>query len=147
MAGIQRSTFLAVVLLVLAIWAGGMAVIFTGPGGAGPSNVANPQLAPQVAGPSVRAGGAGVQDVYVKALGTGFYDKAEVTVKKGIPVRFHFSAEQNAGCGRYIIIDGFSKNAISRSGEEQIMEFTPTAAGKYPYHCGMNMFRGTLVVV
>ena len=67
-------------------------------------------------------------------------------VKAGIPVRFHFSAEQSSGCGRSIIIDGFNKSAVSRSGEEHVMEFTPAKPGRYAYHCGMNMFRGVLVV-
>ena len=51
--------------------------------------------------------GTSVQEVYVRALATGAYDPREVAVKKGIPVRFHFSAESRAGCGKQLILDSF----------------------------------------
>ncbi len=139
------------VLLMISVWVGAMVVLFSSSGNAGAGDGAQGLAGDWGAGSSGQGGPVGnsgnVQDVYVKALGTGFYDKQEVTVKKGVPVRFHFSAERNSGCGRYIIIDGFNKSAVSRNGEEQVMEFTPTKAGRYAYHCSMNMFRGTLVVV
>lgn len=84
----------------------------------------------------------GVQDIYIKALGTGTYDKTSVTVKKGVPVKLHFSAEKNAGCGRAMVIYGLNVKAISRGDEEQVVEFTPQKEGTYEYNCGMRMFRG-----
>ena len=89
----------------------------------------------------------GVQDVYVRALDAGRYDKQEITVKAGIPVRMHFSADSNSGCGRQIVLPDFKLNAISSNGEEKILEFTPSTPGSYAYRCGMNMFRGVLKVV
>lgn len=88
----------------------------------------------------------GVQDVYVKALGTGVYDHPQLTVKNGVPVRLHFSTDGRAGCGSALYLDGFGVRLVS-SGEEQVATFTPTQAGSFAYHCGMNMFRGRLVVV
>lgn len=88
-----------------------------------------------------------VQEVRIRALSNGEYDKPEITVKKGIPVRLHFSADQNAGCGRAMILDGFNIRLTSRNGETQVAEFTPTEEGVYAYHCGMNMFRGRMIVV
>ncbi|MBM3229205.1 hypothetical protein FJZ26_02135 [Candidatus Parvarchaeota archaeon] len=95
------------------------------------------------AGGNVGAGG--IQDVYVKA-GWGGYDKPEVRVKAGSPVRFHFSADQNSGCGRALFINEFGVSLISRSGEEQVATFTPKNPGTYQYHCSMYMFVGNLVV-
>jgi len=88
------------------------------------------------------------QDVYIRALNTGSYDKQEVTVKKGIPVRLHFTADPDAGCGRQMVIYGLNVRAISKNGEENIVDFTPQDAGTYEYNCGMRMWRpGRLVVV
>ncbi len=87
----------------------------------------------------------GVQEVYLKASGSG-YDPAQITVKKGIPVKLHFSAT-NAGCGSYMQIYGLDAHAISRNGEDSVVEFTPTQEGTYEYNCGMRMFQpGHLVV-
>jgi|GEM_PF-6211940 plastocyanin domain-containing protein len=86
------------------------------------------------------------QEVYIRAQETGFYDKTEITVKKGIPVRLHFSADNGAGCGKYMAIDEFGVKLISKNEEEMIAEFTPQDAGTYYYHCGMWMFKGKMVV-
>ncbi|MEM3372689.1 MAG: cupredoxin domain-containing protein [Candidatus Anstonellales archaeon] len=86
------------------------------------------------------------QNVYVKALSIGRYDKNEIRVKKDIPVSFHFSAEKNAGCGKILYIDEFNVKLASYNGEESSATFTPTKKGTYYYHCGMWMFVGKLIV-
>ena len=85
------------------------------------------------------------QIVLGRALGTGGYDKPEVRVKAGVPVKFQFSAEQNSGCGRQLVISEFGVNLVSRNGETAEATFTPQK-GVYAYRCGMNMFRGKLYV-
>ncbi len=93
------------------------------------------------------AGGGEVQEVYIKALSTGGYDKSEITVRKGVPVRLHFSAEKNAGCGKVLLMQKFGVRLVSGNGEEQVAEFTPTNEGTFDYSCSMYMFRGKLRVV
>lgn len=88
-----------------------------------------------------------VQDIYIRALSTGSYDKQEVTVKKGMPVRLHFTADPDAGCGRQIVLYGLDVKAVSRNGEEGTADFTPAEAGTYEYNCGMRMWKpGKLIV-
>ncbi len=87
---------------------------------------------------------AGLQVVSVRAQSSGGYDHPAVSVKAGQPVRFDFSADPGSGCGAQIIIDGVGVNLISRNGATVSATFTPPAPGQYPYHCGMNMFRGVL---
>ncbi len=87
-----------------------------------------------------------VQDVYIKALSTGFYDKQEVTVKKGIPVRLHFSTDGRAGCGSVLFMEKFGVRLAPLNGQEAVAVFTPAEAGRFAYRCSMNMFRGTMVV-
>ncbi len=96
---------------------------------------------------NVAALNGGVQDVYIKALSSGIYDKQQVTVKKGIPVRLHFSAEKGAGCGKMLIMKKFGVQLLSANEDEKVAEFTPTETGSFEYSCSMRMFRGTLTVV
>jgi len=88
--------------------------------------------------------GAAVQSVSLRATPSG-YDKATITVKAGVPVNFEFSADPRSGCGRQLIIDNVGVNLVSQSGEKVSATFTPPTPGRYAYHCGMNMFRGTLI--
>ncbi len=90
---------------------------------------------------------SGTQDIYIKALSNGAYDKQEVKVQKGLPVRLHFSAEPNAGCGRQLVIYGLNVQAISRSGEESVVDFTPQKEGIFEYNCGMRMWRAGKLIV
>jgi heme/copper-type cytochrome/quinol oxidase subunit 2 len=91
---------------------------------------------------------SGPQDIYIRALADGTYDKQEVSVKRGVPVRLHFTADPNAGCGRQMVLYGLNVNAISKSGEENVVEFTPNDAGTFEYNCGMRMWKpGKLIVV
>ena len=87
-----------------------------------------------------------VQEVSVKALSTGGYDKPEIRVKKGIPVKFSFSAEPRSGCGQLLVIPDFNVQLVSKSGQTVSATFTPTKTGTYAYRCGMNMFRGRMIV-
>lgn len=90
--------------------------------------------------------GVSLQKVSVRALGTGLYDTPVVRVKVGIPVEFSFSAEPAAGCGRQLLIPAFNVVLSSPNGQTEKATFTPTMPGSYPFHCSMNMFRGTLIV-
>ncbi len=84
------------------------------------------------------------QEVSLHASAYG-YDKDTISVKAGQPVKFDFSADPGAGCGRQVIIDNFGVNLVSRNGETVSATFTPASPGEYSFHCGMNMFRGRLV--
>lgn len=97
--------------------------------------------------PSIQADAGNYQEVYIKALGTGKYDKPMVTVKKGIPVRLHFSAEPSAGCGSVFVMRKFGVQLVSRNGQEQTATFTPEETGTFEYSCSMRMFIGSMTVV
>jgi len=110
--------------------------------GAGSGATAGAGTGTQVAGSGAQSGGA-VQEVSLLATSRG-YDKAEIRVKAGVPVHFTFTAN-NAGCCAQLLIDKVGVQLISRNGEAVDATFTPPTPGNYPYHCGMNMCRGTLV--
>lgn len=86
------------------------------------------------------------QEVYIHALPTGAYDRPEVRVKAGEPVRLHFIADPGSGCGAQLLMEEFAVNLVSRNSAEQVATFTPQKPGTYEYHCGMHMFVGRMIV-
>ncbi|MCI0504463.1 cupredoxin domain-containing protein [Candidatus Micrarchaeota archaeon] len=160
MIKIQKTTLVLLGGIILAIGAGAM--ILSAEGYAGAQADLASAMGPRAgaiggigAAPEGQGGGNDsfgavspqIQDIYVRALAGGEYDVQEITVKKGVPVRLHFTAESGAGCGRWFYIYGLGIQALSRNGEEDVVEFTPTDAGAYEYNCGMRMFRPGMLVV
>ncbi len=91
--------------------------------------------------------GVQMQEVSVRATSAGTYDKPYVSVKKGVPVKFNFSADSSSGCGRELLMRDFGVDLLSRNGETVSATFLPQKEGKYEFSCSMRMFRGTLEVV
>lgn len=89
----------------------------------------------------------GKQDVYLKATKYGVYSPSKLRVKKDIPVRIHYSADWEAGCGRAVIFPEYKQQAYAPAEGEVLIEFTPTQTGVFPFHCSMKMFNGTIEVV
>lgn len=107
----------------------------------------NPQPSNQQPSGGQQGGSQEVQEIYIKALPNGTYDKQEVTVKSGIPVKLHFTTQGNVGCGSILVLYGLNQKTTSKNGQEGMIEFTPTQKGTYEYNCGMRMWQpGRLVV-
>jgi hypothetical protein len=115
--------------------------------GAGTAETAPDTSKVTLTGDDAGAQGADVQDVSIRALADGTYDKREIDVKAGIPVKLRFSADPDAGCGRSMVIFGLGLSTVSRSGEESDLEFIPTAPGRYEISCGMRMWGPAWLVV
>ncbi len=103
------------------------------------------------ASPSVAASSStiplvnGVQEIKLHASTSG-YSISAFTVKKGVPVRILFSADQYAGCGKQLLIPDFGIRQLVQDNEEVPVEFTPNKEGAFPFRCSMNMYRGTMTV-
>ncbi len=135
---IQKNTSLILIGLFLAI-VFGVYLVFGATANANANAQSTGLTTPTLGNPSQpNTPSGGIQEVYLQATGYG-YDKSQITVKKGIPVRLHFTAK-NAGCGSYMQIRGLNVHAQSRNGQEDIIEFTPQQEGTYQYTCGMGMF-------
>ena len=142
----KKETLLLGAGLIVLVWLGVMFVFFS-EGQKKPADAALQVDTAKGSDSQVGANVGGTQDVYLRALSNGTYDKSEITVKKGVPVRLHFTADPNAGCGRAMMIYGMNVRAISKSGEEQIVTFTPEKEGSYQYNCTMGMWRPGRFVV
>lgn len=102
---------------------------------------------PASAGVVISAPASGVQEISIKALSNGHYDKEEIIVNQGVPVRLTFTADKNAGCGSILVIYGLNVQVSSQNGQPKVVEFTPEKTGTYQYSCGMRMWGpGKLIV-
>jgi plastocyanin domain-containing protein len=95
------------------------------------------------------SGGAQMQDgaQVVNMEVTSFdYRPADLTVKQGVPVKWVIDGSGASGCTQFLIARDFGISQRIVRGEN-IIEFTPTQKGTFPFSCSMNMARGTITVV
>ncbi len=71
-----------------------------------------------------------------------------ITVQAGIPVKWTIDAPEGSinGCNDRMLIPEYGIEYRFKSGEN-IIEFTPTKAGKFKYSCWMGMIRSSITVV
>lgn len=74
------------------------------------------------------------------------YDPDVIAVKRGKPVKLHFTRQESALCSEMVIFDTIGQSAKLAEGETVTIEFTPQAAGEIPFQCQMGMLRGKLIV-
>jgi sulfite exporter TauE/SafE len=67
-------------------------------------------------------------------------------LKKGVPAKWVITGKEITGCNRAINVPKLDLEFDISMGE-QIIEFTPTEAGKIPFSCWMGMIPGVFVVV
>jgi len=86
-------------------------------------------------------------DVQVVNLGVANYnyDPQTIKVEAGKKVRIIGNMQQLAGCLRAFTIPKLGISKIF-SKNDNLLEFTPTQKGSFPYSCSMGMGYGTLIV-
>ena len=87
---------------------------------------------------------AGVQEVNITVKGG--YTPDTIVVKKGKPVRLHFTRQESALCSETVVFDKLGQSAKLPEGQSVTVEFTPAEAGEIPFQCQMGMLRGKVVV-
>ena len=73
------------------------------------------------------------------------YDPDTIMVEAGRPVRLHFYRDETAECSERVVFDGLGIDEPLPPFRTTTIEFTPAAAGDYPFRCGMSMIRGRVV--
>jgi plastocyanin domain-containing protein len=93
---------------------------------------------------SAQAGAGGVQiiDVTVK----GGYQPASIVVEAGRPVRLNFTRREASLCGEEVVLPEFGRRAHLPVDKTVPVEVTPEKPGEYEFTCGMNMYKGRLIV-
>ncbi|MDJ0742977.1 MAG: cupredoxin domain-containing protein [Xenococcaceae cyanobacterium MO_167.B27] len=86
----------------------------------------------------------GIQELEI--LVDGGYKPDRIVVNSGQPVRLNFLRKDPSSCLEKVLLPDFHKALDLQLNKTTSVEFTPTQAGEYTFHCGMNMFRGVVKV-
>jgi plastocyanin domain-containing protein len=74
------------------------------------------------------------------------YRPATVSVKSGQPVELTFVREEQSGCGGLVQLPTLGLKRSLEPGAKTVVKFTPKKPGTIPFTCGMNMYKGQVVV-
>ncbi len=88
----------------------------------------------------------GVTYSQVKIEVSGGYKPSVVKIKKGEPVKFIFTRTDESSCLEEVIFPDFKIKKYLPLNEKVEIEISPSKAGEYEFHCGMNMFHGKVIV-
>src|SRR2546423_14036394 len=88
------------------------------------------------------AGGVQVVDVTVR----GGYQPAAIVVKAGRPLRLNFTRRESTTCGEEVVLPDFGKRAHLPENKTVPVEIVPQNTGEDELTCGMNMYRGKIIV-
>lgn len=86
----------------------------------------------------------GAQEIAITVKGG--YDPDTIVVKKGLPVRLHFTRREGALCSETVLFDTLQRAAKLPEGQTVTVDFTPDQAGEIPFQCQMGMLHGKLIV-
>ncbi len=103
-----------------------------------------PMDAPKAPASGAAAQAGAVQEVTITVQGG--YQPSEVVLKQGVPARLRFVRKDSGGCGDKLVIPAFGVQKPLPGLSETVVSFTPDKAGTFPFSCGMQMMKGTLVV-
>ncbi|MCT0206836.1 cupredoxin domain-containing protein [Synechococcus sp. CS-1332] len=94
------------------------------------------------AGVEASEGEQGVQEITIAV--DGGYSPSQIRVKVGRPVILRFHRTDPSGCVAQVIFPDFQRTLDLPLGATTSIELLPSRPGPYPFHCGMNMVRGSL---
>lgn len=86
-----------------------------------------------------------VQKVTVVVNSEG-YEPTNIRLRRGVPTRLTFIRRVAEGCGTEIVIPAYGINRPLPLNVPVVVAFTPHRSGRVKLTCGMDMFRGRLVV-
>ena len=97
-------------------------------------------------GESVAAGvgAGGVQEVDVTVKGG--YQPASIVAEAGRPLRLNFTRREATPCGEEVVLPDFGRRAHLPENATVEIEITPPKPGEYEFTCGMNMYKGKIIV-
>lgn len=86
----------------------------------------------------------GVQEINITV--DGGYSPSRIMLLAGQPARLNFFRKDPNSCLEKVLLPDFHKSVDLHLNQTTVVELSPQEAGTYIFHCGMNMFRGTLDV-
>jgi plastocyanin domain-containing protein len=88
------------------------------------------------------AGGVQVVDVIVR----GGYQPAAIVAEAGRPLRLNFTRRESTPCGEEVVLPEFGRRAHLPEDRTVPVEITPQRPGEYEFTCGMNMYKGKIII-
>jgi plastocyanin domain-containing protein len=88
------------------------------------------------------AGGVQVVDVTVR----GGYQPASILAEAGRTLRLNFTRRESTPCGEEVVFPDFGRRAHLPEDRTIPIEVTPPGPGEYEFTCGMNMYKGRIIV-
>lgn len=76
----------------------------------------------------------------------GGYSPDTIRVKRGQPVTLQFLRKDSSGCLEEVVLPDFGVRQILPLNQETTVTITPQKAGEFGFACGMNMYRGKILV-
>jgi plastocyanin domain-containing protein len=76
----------------------------------------------------------------------GGYSPENISLKKGQTVFLRFTRKDSSGCLEEVVIPEFKVRKFLPIDKTVSIEIKPDKVGEYEFTCGMNMFRGKLIV-
>ena len=86
----------------------------------------------------------GIQEVDIVVDGGYTPDRIEVTA--GEPVKLNFYRQDASSCLEQVLLPDFNKALDLTLNETTSVEIVPERSGEYTFTCGMNMYRGVVIV-
>ena len=74
------------------------------------------------------------------------YEPGSITLKRGIPARVTFLRTVENSCAAEVVFADFGIERALPLNQEVLITFTPRRSGGFAFTCGMNMYRGKLLV-
>jgi sulfite exporter TauE/SafE len=88
---------------------------------------------------------SGTQEVTIGVSNRG-YTASAVTLKAGVPVRLTLVTDNTRGCSRAFTIPSLNISKVLPETGKEVIEFTPTKAGRLAYSCSMGMYTGAFTI-
>lgn len=77
----------------------------------------------------------------------GSYEPGRITVREGERVRLRFVRHEYASCTREVVLPWLGVRRELPPHQPVVIDLPALRPGEYDFHCGMNMIRGTIVVI
>jgi plastocyanin domain-containing protein len=74
------------------------------------------------------------------------YKPPSITLRRGVLARLTFIRKVEETCGREMVIPAYGINRPLPLNIPVVIQFTPNKSGRFKFTCGMDMFRGRLLV-
>lgn len=86
----------------------------------------------------------GQGDIRIKV--DGGYNPAAFKIKKGVETTLKITRSDSSSCLEEIVLPDFKIKQYLPLNEEIEIKINPDVAGEFPFHCGMNMYHGKIIV-